>query len=69
MKLEKWEYKYIKEFENKLKKKIEKARKQYGLKYLKLTKKRMKKEIEEELLDIAGWSLMYWMKLRKEKKL
>ena len=66
MKLEKEEYELMQEFMNKLTAKTEKARDTYGMNYLNLTKERTYKEIEEELIDIVGWSCMFWMKLRKE---
>ena len=69
MKLSKEEYKLIKEFNEKLIKKLEKSRKIYGSTLNHLTKERIKKEIEEEIIDIAGWSIMYWIKLKRENKI
>jgi len=66
MKLKKKEYKLIEEFTKKLTKKLEKARKEYGMNYMKLNKKKTMDEIEEELLDIVGWGLMFWMKLKRK---
>ena len=57
----------LKEFSNKLVKRLNKAKKEYGESYLKLDKKKYLKEIEEELMDIAGWSMMFWLKLKKFK--
>ncbi len=66
MKLEDKEYILIKEFINKLTRKLEKAREEYGSDYSKLNREMTMKEVEEELIDIAGWSMMFWMKLKRK---
>lgn len=67
MKLEKEEYNLIEEFAKKLVARTEKGRGEYGMNYMKLNKKKVMREIEEELLDVAGWAMMFWMKLKKNK--
>jgi len=65
MKLLEEEYPLIEEFSKKLVKKLEKGREDYGMKYLKLDREKVFGEIEEELLDVAGWALMFWIKLKR----
>ena len=60
--------KYFKEFMNLVDKKNEKGFKIYSDKsfYRKGTK--LVDEIEQELLDICGWSMILWIKIRKLRK-
>lgn len=68
-KLKKEEYDLIQSFTAKLIEKLERGRSTYGEDYKKLSEKQVKKEIEMELLDISGWAILFWMKLKKEGKL
>lgn len=68
MTLTKKEKQLIKEFQNRMLKRMEMGSKKYGNKYLSKTPKEIKEEAIEELLDFANYSLQTYMKLKLSKK-
>jgi hypothetical protein len=60
--------KYFNTFTNKLNKKMEKGYHEYGDKSFDREPKELMGEIEEELLDICGWSIILFARLQELKK-
>ena len=60
--------KYFKQFINKLDKKMLEGYKEYGDVSFNLKSIDLVGEIEQELLDICGWSLILWVHLNEIKK-
>ena len=53
---------------NKLQQRLEVGAKEYGNDSFKKSQVKLMEEIQEEILDIAGWSYVLWQKLENLKK-
>ena len=60
------EKKIIEEFQKLMKQRIESGRKKYGLDYL---HKDLNKDMKEELLDLANYALLLYMRIRLKERL
>jgi hypothetical protein len=60
--------KYFKKFTEELDDKLFKGYMQYGDKSFDLPPKKLIKELKQEVLDIAGWGLILWVRLEEMEK-
>ncbi len=59
--------KYFDEFVAALYKRLEKGLSEYGDCSFDRSDEDLKKEVEEEIMDIIGWSFVRWVKMRKDR--